>query len=90
MIAGNYNGAVLSLGSCQYSGSVHNKFEVFKSVIDGNNVYQLKDSEAFENKRPAPLPRPILLDQLAGDGLLQRVHQYVQFVLGRDRLVTDR
>jgi hypothetical protein len=50
VIAGNSNGGLLTLGSCQYSGSIHNKFEVFKSVIDGNNnVYQLKDTEAWEN-----------------------------------------
>jgi hypothetical protein len=50
MIAGNSNNAQLTLGSCQYSGSVHNKFEVFKSVVgSSNNIYQLKDIEAFEN-----------------------------------------
>jgi hypothetical protein len=43
------NNALLKLGTCQYSGSYHNKFEVFKSTWDGNNVYQLKDIEAFEN-----------------------------------------
>jgi hypothetical protein len=50
VIAGNFSGAELTLGSCQYSGNVHNKFEVFKSVRPGgNNIYQLKDIEAFEN-----------------------------------------
>jgi len=50
IIAGNSNNAQLTLGSCQYSGSVHNKFEIFKSVVgDSNNVYQLKDIEAWEN-----------------------------------------
>jgi hypothetical protein len=48
--ARNVDQAELTLGSCQYSGNYHTKFEVFRSVIDGNNnVYQLKDTEAFEN-----------------------------------------
>jgi hypothetical protein len=49
VIAGNSNGARLTLGSCAYSGSVHNKFEVFHSTLNGESIDQLKDIEAWEN-----------------------------------------
>ena len=37
------------LGSCQYSGSVPNKYEVFKYSVGGETIVQLKDIEAWEN-----------------------------------------
>jgi hypothetical protein len=49
IIAVNADDGDLDLGSCAYSGSVHNKFEVFRTTRNGENIYQLKDIEAWEN-----------------------------------------
>jgi hypothetical protein len=49
IVAGNENDGQLRLGSCAYSGNVHNKFEVFHSTLNGKSVDQLKDIEAWEN-----------------------------------------
>ena len=46
IVAGNADYATLALGSCEYSGSVHNKFEIFHESWNGKSVDQLKDIEA--------------------------------------------
>jgi hypothetical protein len=70
LVGGGSNALVTlgSAGSCQYSGDIHNKFEVFKSSWG----YQLKDIEAWENNGQHlciyahDLSRAVLMDSCEG------------------------